>query len=315
MLILHLGFPKCASTSLQEYFNYFDGFIGCNVREKVGSFYRDDLTTFFEGHLRFSPDRIFQDQLTKQSEKINNLHVHKDAIPIIYSNENVLCRMIPSDLPASLKLSRHKKIFQNPDYILINHRKPSSFFNSQYRLFVTNGYTGTFSNFCQEMELINPFGYHEYLDLKLLKKDIKKLFPSSKIVFVDITHRDSINHAMEIIGLVHTKRFVGRHNIGIKMENINKHLELNKKQIPRKLYNDWIEIHRLTPETHMSDNYKFHLSRTRHMHEELLSNSSHSNSKKIDSNLCLPSFIQHLDNSYLEFLDQNKTDYDGVRLI
>tara|TARA_B100000674_G_scaffold486169_1_gene494207 strand:+ start:5099 stop:6043 length:945 start_codon:yes stop_codon:yes gene_type:complete len=314
MLILHLGFPKCASTSLQEYFSHFNGFIGCNVREKVGSFYREKLTTFFEGHLRFSPDRVFQEHLNKCSEKINNLCIHS-ATPTIYSNENVLCRMIPSDLPASLKLERHKHIFKNPDYILINHRKPSSFFNSQYRLFVTNGYTGTFSDFCQEMELINPFGYHEYLDLTQLKEDIKKIFPNSKTIFVDIAQKNSINHAMKILGLVYKEGFVGRHNIGIKIEDINKHLELNKRQLPRKLYNDWIEIHRLTPESNISDSYKFHLSRTRHMHEDLISDLSNSISQKINTNLELPSFIEKLDESYFNFLDQNKADCEGVRLI
>ena len=58
MLILHLGFPKCASTSLQVYFRNFKGFIGCDVKGEVGSFYKNRLSEFFEGHCRFSSEKI-----------------------------------------------------------------------------------------------------------------------------------------------------------------------------------------------------------------------------------------------------------------
>ena len=313
MLILHLGFPKCGSTSMQVFFRNFPGFLGCDVKGKVGSFYKDDLTEFFEGHCRFSPLRVFKKEADKACEKIDKLIDSNQTT--IYSNENVCFRMIPSDLPPSLKIERHSKIFRKPDLILINHRRPSTFLFSQYRLFVTNGYTGSLNDFFLEAEMSNKLGYYEYIDLWELKKDLRDFFPSSKIMFINIEKQKSIEKAMYFANLHCSRHKLQRENIGISFNRIDKHLSFNKNRKGRKLFHDWVEIHRLFPSSKVDDSHKFHLSRMRHLHEDInLSTSSESDKKIQKYDQYIPSFLRYLDQSYFRFIKEHNEVNEGLIL-
>ena len=61
-MIIHIGFPKCASTSIQSGFaNSNAQFLGCNPKGSIDEFYDKKIGNFFEGTLRIGSDKEFKE--------------------------------------------------------------------------------------------------------------------------------------------------------------------------------------------------------------------------------------------------------------
>ena len=101
-MIVHIGFPRCGSTTLQQLFAASDGhFLGCNPKAAAGAFYDPAIGTLLEGPLRLGSQRQFDQHAPAVRDRLAAL-----GPKAILSYENLAFRLTPFDLPTDIKLQR-----------------------------------------------------------------------------------------------------------------------------------------------------------------------------------------------------------------
>ena len=139
-MIIHVGYPKCASTTLQYLFSKSRiNFLGCNPKEIPTKFYHSNIGTFFESTFRFGTNHDFEEKVMK----LENFYSHQNLIIIqnLFYHLKTYALDFPWDLPTDIKISRLGKIIPDGSTILISFREVKDFIISLFKNHVSFGYT------------------------------------------------------------------------------------------------------------------------------------------------------------------------------
>ena len=261
----HIGFPKTGSTSLQTIFDNSNlNYLGFYVSPKNKIFYKNnDLSYFFEQAVRFGTDKSFLDSKKSIESYFTKLH-KTSSKDIVLSNENIIGRILPYDLPNEIKLSRSLSVLPNDSNVLITIRNLEDLFYSFYKLHLSNGYGECEKYFFAEINALEKsFGLIESFRLKSIIDKIKEIRSDLSITIVDLSIKSSSEKLHKLLNL---KDIDSKKNESFKLRDINFHLNLNKNFYSGKRFLDWFEIHRVFPNSNFTDDSKYRLSRSRHLH-------------------------------------------------
>lgn len=263
--IYHIGFPKTGSTSLQLAFSQStSNYLGFYPKLSTDGFYKHrEVGNFLEQVVRFGTEKAYLDSY-KAVEELLSLERDSFQGITILSNENIIGRFTPYDLPNDIKLSRALSVVPLNTKMLIGIRKLESLFLSLYKLLVSNGYGEKPEYFLKEIDSLNPvFGFLDSFDLELICDFIKNLRPDVEIFIYNIEDANSIINTLRELNL---DIEIKKENTSFKLSDVSYHLNLNKSFYSGKRYLDWLEVHRVFPDDDYEDCTKYRLSRSRHLH-------------------------------------------------
>lgn len=269
-MILHIGYPKCASTSLQSLFACSNGrFLGCNPKAAPGAFYDPAIGYGLEGLFRFGPDDLYTawaDEARAAIAKIDDAH---DGLAIL-SYENISFRLTPWDLPTDIKIKRLPRLISHTPKIALVYRDVPDFLISLYKNHLTFGYTGGFDTFLQDALVMADYGWLRDLDLGLLAARLEDAFAGAEIVLADLETADMIPRLFATLGLEAPDEHDLRLNISLSDAQTDA-LRAHNAALPhRKQMLDWLELHRIFPEDVIPEDERFRMSRARLAQNEAL---------------------------------------------
>ncbi len=270
-MLIHIGYPKCASTSLQIGLEDAQDtlFLGCHPKAKPTEYYHPDIGHFFENEFRFGPDDIFEQkalnikQFLTQSDKDHNGRV-------VLSYENIAFRSTVLDIPTDIKLKRLEQIIPQNSELLVIYRPVKDFLLSIYKNYLIIGYTGSIDDFLEEHRLCGDLGYLGDLDLSRLYKRLQSICADKKVHFFDLNKIEQLDHFFADRG-IHLPK-TDRMNEGLSDSYIDAAIAYNKNQPHQKNLLDWLELHRSFGNIEKNDEKRFYLARYRHALIEAISN-------------------------------------------
>jgi len=299
--ILHCGFPKCASTSLQNLFsseknNYLGFFPNSNKNDNFYSVI--EIGEFFEQTVRFGDTKSFDLAHNKIRKKLE-VEINSSKKTTILSNENLLGRFIPYDLPNDIKIERLCKTLPKETEIIISTRNPEDILYSYFNMYMANGYSGNIEYFIKEILILNKnFGMIESMRIKPIIEKFNKLRDDIKITILSL---EEIKEAHKSLNRLNVIGKLEQHNSSIRYKDLSYHISINKSFFQGKKFLDWFEIHRTFPSAKIQDSEKYKLSRSRHLHEAIvqkLNLPESSNNKKI--------FMDKVKETVKKVADENK---------
>lgn len=260
-MIIHLGYPKCASTTLQQLFEHSEAlFLGSNTKNPPGEFYHPEIGFFIEEQVRLGREDDFKSKSPKIKEFLKKQD-RKTKGKLILSYENLSVRLTPWDNPTDIKLRRIGDILPRKSIALLCFRDLKPYIISLYKNHLSFGYTGTFDQFVEELVLTSNFGMLRDLDLAEQTRQIKEFLKPKSLILFKLDDGNNIKTLFEILDLQYTKE--GHFNEGFQDDKLDTIRIYNKSRGNRKRFLDWLETHRLFPKSIMKEEDQFHLPRLR----------------------------------------------------
>ncbi len=147
-LLIHVGLPKCLSTSLQRgVFSTHPGinFMGVGVEDNIS--YQDSrLELISENLLKYSNHRTYSAQRSDAKQAIDDW-ASKDMLNV-FSNEHLVFKFGLSQLDTYEKIERLKDLFSDFEVqILLLHRQFESLIRSLYKEFVRMGLDQSYNDY------------------------------------------------------------------------------------------------------------------------------------------------------------------------
>jgi hypothetical protein len=168
---VHIGFPKCASTTLQTQFFgnhpdiYFLGIGNNNGKPFPERYIDNDVAIAFEMNLRYKKELLYDyDAMQAVFQKHFEAAEQNESIKVVGASYEHLAFTFTNDVDATLKAKRLHHLFGNNTKILLFVRNQFDFLKSMYSEFLKCGFTLTFD---------------EYIDYNYLMQD--RLFMSDII--------------------------------------------------------------------------------------------------------------------------------------
>ena len=261
--IIHIGFARTGSTSLQRMFDNTDlSYLGFSKKWSPCFYKNRKLSFFFEQVLRFGTNKSFDDTAPYVKQYLIDF-LNKSKKDVALSNENIIGRTIPYDLPNDIKISRVLSVLPNKSVVIISIRNIQDLLLSLYKLHLQNGYGENEKYFFDEILSIDKsFGFLESFRIKLITNQIVNERPDLLIKVVDLSNKNSMDKMKKFMNLTQSDRNL---NISPNFNNLSKHLVINKCLFSGKRLLDWLEIHRVAPTSKFHDDSKYRLSRSRHL--------------------------------------------------
>ncbi len=196
-VILHLGLPKCASTSLQLALssqNTID-YVGFIPDAKEFYYSNKEFARLFDNNLRFTCDEeVFYKDL------IHSYISHSKKETIIFSSESISLRFLPWDLPTHLKLKFIGSIFpSNTEYLFI-YKHPLILLKSLYKEWVLLGSSISFVNFLQDIYTYKDISFFKDLLIHRFSSHFHSLFQNSQlnVLFLEDNFLYNLNQFLNI---------------------------------------------------------------------------------------------------------------------
>jgi hypothetical protein len=254
-IFLHIGLPKCASTTIQGLLSRCDDidYVGMQLEKKDGILWdNEDFAVLFDRVLRFSCDN----EIYWKGIIDNYIQESKKDI-IVFSSENISLRFLAWDVPTHLKLAFIKKIFPSNTQFIYIYKNPLAILVSLYKEWVLMGYNESFRHFCDEL--------YSFKEISLFNDILLDNLLSNSLFNKHNFHLIYLNSNLK----AHLEELL---NIRlVDSENKNKSIDLSDTEIIRS-YNgkvndyqsffDSIEMHRAYFNLDNSD-HKYALSRKR----------------------------------------------------
>jgi hypothetical protein len=182
-VFIHIGYPKCLSTTLQRSFfekhpeiNYFGVGIGDNIS------YRSKNTEFiFEILLKYSRRDFFEKHFKQVRNKIER---EIDSIrPNLFSSEHLLMNFSLQGIDPEDKMERLSRLFQgHHTEVIIVYRERDKLIRSLYGEMIRMGYYETYEVFQRWIEKFKDRNFYYDLDKNCVNRRVNRYF--SKVHWV-----------------------------------------------------------------------------------------------------------------------------------
>lgn len=252
---VHIGFPKCGSTTLQIDFFYrhpqilFLG-IGCGNPLK---YIDENISTALELDLRYKKDLIYDSEKIKGyfEKYFNKVKTNSSISCIGLSSEN-LSFTFTNDIDVTQKAKRIYRIFGRETKIIIIIRNQFELIKSLYSEFIMSGYYKSFEDFLEfsyafhdrnylcDLLYLNIYEYYE----KLFGKENIGVFIFEKLI---IDHLEFAKKICKFLGIDFFDYGINRRNQSLSiddLENIRLFNKLNRHNLGNSLL-DYSHSHRL----------------------------------------------------------------------
>lgn len=171
---IHIGYPKCASTSLQYDFFWKHRqtlHLGAGVGEYVG-YIDEDITLAMEVDLRYARNRMYDEEKVKASfQKYFDEAEHNEKYFSVGCSSEHLAFTYSNDIDNDIKAQRLLDIFGPETEILIILRNQEELLRALYGEHIREGYNGTFQDFMaftwefQDRNWFGDFFFHQTVEL------------------------------------------------------------------------------------------------------------------------------------------------------
>ena len=270
-MIIHIGYPKCASTTLQYLFSRANiNFLGCNPKEIPTKFYHRNIGSFFESTFRFGTNHDFEEKGKEVRKFLLKSNILQSTNTVL-SFENICFRLTPWDIPTDIKISRLGKIIPDGSNILISYRKVKDFIISLFKNHVSFGYTEDINFFIKELITLKDFGWILDLNIKLLVKMLNEFTNYNKIILYNINGNYSFENLFEILKLEYNNIATPTSNKSLSFVHNELARNFNKTQRSTKSLLNWLEVHRVFPDCSLPEEYIFKISRDRKKQVDFIS--------------------------------------------
>ena len=148
---MHIGYPKCFSTTLQR--NFFSqhpqihyGGIGINSNIDYAN---SDLNLLFESGIIYFRDAVYNKHKAKFHDILDKFYKTASINKKIFgfSSEHLLFNITPQGIDYQNKLRRIKELFGSNIIIILIFRDQIDFIKSLYKEYVRLGYTHSYEDF------------------------------------------------------------------------------------------------------------------------------------------------------------------------
>lgn len=257
-MIIHIGYPRCASTTLQQLFAASDGrFCGCNPKAPAGAFYDPLVGDFIEGPLRLGSQRQFDERAGDARRLLADIGPKG-----ILSYENLSFRLTPFDLPTDIKLHRLGSVAPQGSTVVVVYRPLRAFLLSLYKAYLGFGYTGSLDEFLRELQTLRAFGWLADLAVGRLVDTVHAAFDAPRVIVANLDGPEVFRRLFEALELRFPVLPATVFNESFSDSDMAPALAFNRAHPHRKTLLDWLELHRLFEE--LPEDSRFHLSRHRH---------------------------------------------------
>lgn len=176
-ILIHVGYPKCMSTSLQM--SFFDShpdinFAGVGVKDPI-SYANKEIEYIFEVLLKYSRRDFFAEKLNWARGVINKF-ISEDKLNV-FSSEYLVMSISPQEIDPDEKLERLQKLFfdSSPSILMIK-RDPDSLIRSFYGELVKLGYTECFDRYLKWLSDFEDRNFMRDLNYERKRDEISKWF-------------------------------------------------------------------------------------------------------------------------------------------
>ena len=264
-MIVHIGFPRCGSTSLQRMLVASDArFLGCDPKAPLGAMYSPVVGDVLERELRLGGGATFVRAAAALAAHLST----EDAADLVLSNENLCHRLTPWDVPTEDKLARLGRIVPPGSTIVIVHRPVQDFLVSLHRNHLGMGYTRSLVELVDELVLLGELGTLGDLHLGRLVERIRADFAEPRVVLADLTAPDVLGRLLDVLGIARPPA-VPHENAGVDAPRAAAMLQANRTAPAEVGLLDWLELHRFVGADAVADADRFRVARRRRTHRDL----------------------------------------------
>lgn len=184
---LHIGYPKCFSTTLQrEYYSKHPDifFGGIGVGERNIDFYNDELNLFFESGLIYFRSVMYrQNEMRFQQAMEDFMQAAAASSKKVagFSSEHILFNFTPQTVDVPEKLCRIKRLFGGDVKLIWVIREHFSLLLSMYNEYVKMGYAGTLQDYFSWFYKYQDRNFYLDLQYNIVLQEIEKVFDRSNI--------------------------------------------------------------------------------------------------------------------------------------
>lgn len=205
---LHIGYPKCFSTTLQREFysahpELFYGGIG--TKESNIDFYNDELNLLFESGLIYFRSVMFRENEHRFRKALDSFYEdaeHADKRIAGFSSEHMLFNFTPQTVDIPEKLRRLKLLF-GPDVKLIwVIREHHSLLMSLYNEYVKMGYSGTYQDYLEWVYKYQDRNFLYDMRYSLVYDEITKVFELDNLLL--LCFEDQLDERLQLKGSIAT---------------------------------------------------------------------------------------------------------------
>ena len=197
-VIIHAGYPRCMSTSLQKIFSNTKeiNFLGAGYKDKI-SYKNKQIEKIFEIGIKFARNDYFYKYLNTYKKQLDRV-LTQDKLNVI-SNEQLILNFTLQGVDPEEKLKRLSQLLKNHDVtILLVTRNKNSLLKSLYNEFVKMGYFHSYNFFYKIVTLFKDRTFYNDLNYKSKILLLKKYFSKIKIFkFEILRNKKNLNSMLE----------------------------------------------------------------------------------------------------------------------
>ena len=190
-LVVHIGNPKCFSTSIQHAAATLDGsqleYIGMRPGDAVSDWYSAEwISKLLNFDLRFQNNFFFDKQREFYTGKLDERiqAARKRDVHLLISSENLSTRFILDELDPIAKLQRLQGLLPTGVKFLILFRNIRQTLRSIYSEYLNNGYCFSRDHFFDEVYLLREANFLSSTSPTKLSKDVQSaLKPNNQLVW------------------------------------------------------------------------------------------------------------------------------------
>ncbi|WP_040278211.1 hypothetical protein [Psychroserpens damuponensis] len=238
---LHIGYPKCLSTTLQR--SFFEkhpqiNYAGVGINDNI-SYVNKDIEFIFESLLKYAND-CYWNQNKKQAKKTIEEFVNNSSLLSLFSSEHLGFKFSQQQIDSVEKIKRLAFLFSDFEVsIFIIEREPINLLKSLYREFLKMGYKDNYTYFMRELVALSDRNFLSDLNILNKKSQLKEHFYNVDITclnFEDLTkNQEFLNVTLSsVLRIDNHKLPIKNDNPSISNEHLSKLLKYNQMH-PREL--------------------------------------------------------------------------------
>lgn len=242
-VFLHIGYPKCFSTTIQKelYCQHPEIFYGgIGYGDGNIDFYNDELNLFFESGLIYFRNKHYQSFESRFKNVFQNFYKEaKISNHQIcgFSSEHALFNFTPQTTDIDVKLDRMRRMFGTELKIIWIIREPISLILSLYKEYVNMGYVHNFDYFLKWVYKYQDRNFYFDLHYNKVLENILEYFPKENLLITQFekyknSNKSNLNllfkEVCEFLNIRPIKAEISNRNPSLSKDELCKRLDANR---------------------------------------------------------------------------------------